>query len=368
MLMLVGTALPPAARRRRRAAHHAEARRPAQLRRGAAVGAALHLTPAWPTTRSCPRAFARTARAPPAARPTSCASMPDHRRSLRHRAWRADLRRRRWRASRRCARATPPPATATATVSGCCWRTGPTFFLHWFALNALGVSVVPINADLRAAELRYLVGPQRARAGREPAAAHRRPARRGRAAGRMPVLLAIGDAGAVAAAPWPAPQARRRRSTRDSECALLYTSGTTGRPKGCMLQQRLLPACRASGTRGIGGLCALRAGEERVITPLPLTHMNAMAYSTMAMLHDRRLPGAARSLPPRQLVAVSVRESRATIVHYLGVMPAMLLGAPPSPDDREHAVRFGFGAGVDRRAARAVRSSASAFRCSRPGP
>ncbi|HAP24105.1 MAG TPA: ATP-dependent acyl-CoA ligase, partial [Achromobacter sp.] len=34
----------------------------------------------------------------------------------------------------------------------------PAFFLHWFALNALGVSVVPINPDLRAAELEYLAG------------------------------------------------------------------------------------------------------------------------------------------------------------------------------------------------------------------
>ena len=33
----------------------------------------------------------------------------------------------------------------------------PAFLLHWFALNALGVSVVPIHADLRAAELRYLI-------------------------------------------------------------------------------------------------------------------------------------------------------------------------------------------------------------------
>ncbi|MDO9462067.1 MAG: AMP-binding protein, partial [Alphaproteobacteria bacterium] len=33
----------------------------------------------------------------------------------------------------------------------------PAFFLHWFALNGLGVSVVPINADLRSAELEYLV-------------------------------------------------------------------------------------------------------------------------------------------------------------------------------------------------------------------
>jgi acyl-CoA synthetase (AMP-forming)/AMP-acid ligase II len=44
-----------------------------------------------------------------------------------------------------------------------------------------------------------------------------------------------------------------------------------------------------------------------------------------------------------------VAQSRATIVHYLGVMPAMLIGADPSPADRDHAVRFGFGAGVDRR-------------------
>ncbi|HEY6822946.1 MAG TPA: AMP-binding protein, partial [Steroidobacteraceae bacterium] len=45
----------------------------------------------------------------------------------------------------------------------------------------------------------------------------------------------------------------------------------------------------------------------------------------------------------------SVRQSRATIVHYLGVMPAILLSVPPSPQDRAHAVRFGFGAGVNPR-------------------
>src|SRR5262245_53230929 len=34
----------------------------------------------------------------------------------------------------------------------------PDFFRHWFALNALGVSLVPINPDMRAAELEYLIG------------------------------------------------------------------------------------------------------------------------------------------------------------------------------------------------------------------
>jgi acyl-CoA synthetase (AMP-forming)/AMP-acid ligase II len=76
--------------------------------------------------------------------------------------------------------------------------------------------------------------------------------------------------------------------------------------------------------------------------------MNAMAYSAMAMVItggclvqlDRFHPGSWWQ---------TVRDTRATVVHYLGVMPAMLLGAAPSPADRDHAVRFGFGAGVDRR-------------------
>jgi acyl-CoA synthetase (AMP-forming)/AMP-acid ligase II len=46
----------------------------------------------------------------------------------------------------------------------------------------------------------------------------------------------------------------------------------------------------------------------------------------------------------------TVREEHATIVHYLGVMPAILLTLPPSADDDLGSrVRFGFGAGSDPR-------------------
>ena len=221
----------------------------------------------------------------------------------------------------------------------------PAFFLHWFALNALGVSVVPINAELRSAELRYLLAhselclaislPERIESLREasdPAA--------------VPVLLPPDHAGPVPPAPRPAPKAAEP-ITRASECALLYTSGTTGRPKGCVLSNDYyLLAGEWYAT--IGGLCTLREGQERMVTPLPLTHMNAMAYSAMAMVItggclvqlDRFHPGSWWQ---------TVRDTHATVVHYLGVMPAMLLGAAPSPADRDHAVRFGFGAGVDRR-------------------
>ena len=33
----------------------------------------------------------------------------------------------------------------------------PAVFVHWFALNRLGASVVPLNPDLRPAELAYLI-------------------------------------------------------------------------------------------------------------------------------------------------------------------------------------------------------------------
>ena len=133
---------------------------------------------------------------------------------------------------------------------------------------------------------------------------------------------------------------------RDSECALLYTSGTTGRPKGCVLpNEYFLYAGHWYAT--VGGLIALNHGSERMLTPLPVFHMNAMAYSAMAMVTTGGCLIVLDRFHPKSWWA-SVKDSRATIVHYLGVMPPMLMGAPESADDKRHGVRFGFGAGVDK--------------------
>jgi len=91
-----------------------------------------------------------------------------------------------------------------------------------------------------------------------------------------------------------------------------------------------------------GGLIAIRDGEERLLTPLPVFHMNAMACSTLAMVSVGGCLILLDRFHPRSWWD-SVRAARATIVHYLGVMPPMLMGAPRSPQDGEHAVRFGFG-------------------------
>ena len=221
----------------------------------------------------------------------------------------------------------------------------PEFYAHWFALNALGVSVVPINPDWRAAELEFLLEHSEIcvvvtldqRRGDLAAAA--------RATGRT--LALTGPEGEdIAAAAYPVPRALRAPDAA-SECALLYTSGTTGRPKGCVLSNEYFLRAGAW-YAGIGGLCTVRPGAERMITPLPLTHMNAMACSTMCML----LTGGSLVLLDRfhpRSWWESVRASGATIMHYLGVMPAMLLAAPESATDRDHSLRFGFGAGVNPR-------------------
>ena len=89
----------------------------------------------------------------------------------------------------------------------------------------------------------------------------------------------------------------------------------------------------------------LRPGQERMLTPLPLFHMNAMATSTMAMMMSGGCLTVLDRFHPKTWWD-SVRAARATIVHYLGVMPPMLMSAQPSAQDRSHHVVFGFGAGV----------------------
>ncbi len=218
----------------------------------------------------------------------------------------------------------------------------PAFFLWWLALNRIGAAAVPVNPDLRAAELAYMTGHA------EPCLAVVLPERAEelRAAAReagieMPVI----SPGAPLPAPRAGAQIAAEGQGRAAEAALLYTSGTTGKPKGCILTNEYFLMAGAW-YAGAGGLCALTDEGERMITPLPIFHMNAMAYSFMAMIAVGGCLTALDRFHPRSWWD-SVRASGATCLHYLGVMPSMLMGLPEDPKDRAHSVRFGFGAGVD---------------------
>jgi len=218
----------------------------------------------------------------------------------------------------------------------------PVFFMLWLALNRISVSVVPINPDLRARELSYLLG-------------HSEPALIIAIATHITVLqAAVLDAQIKANVieinderPTPRANAVVAKSLKgnEREAAVLYTSGTTGNPKGCVLPNNYF-LLAGSWYANVGGLANLSTDGERMITPLPLFHMNAMAYSFMAMITVGGCLTVLDRFHPRSWWD-DVRESKATCLHYLGVMPSMLMDANASANDQQHTVKFGFGAGVD---------------------
>ncbi|WP_282605163.1 AMP-binding protein [Pelagibius sp. Alg239-R121] len=216
----------------------------------------------------------------------------------------------------------------------------PAFLVHWLALNRLGASIVPINPDLRAAELAYLVSHSEMDLA-VVLKARQEDLKRAGADGGLAVI------GPDANVPIVAEHAKQQTGGFDDEAALLYTSGTTGLPKGCVLNNSYFLNC-GHWYRFVGGHCALNLDGERMITPLPLFHMNALACSTMAMIAVGGCLTVLDRFHPTSWWE-SVRSSKATVMHYLGVMPAMLMSAADSGEDRNHFLRFGFGAGVEER-------------------
>jgi crotonobetaine/carnitine-CoA ligase len=74
--------------------------------------------------------------------------------------------------------------------------------------------------------------------------------------------------------------------------------------------------------------------------------MNAQAVTaTGAILTANCLAQPERFSPTRWWKDVAA--SKATLVHYLSVMPPLLLKQAPAPEDKQHRVKAGFGAGVE---------------------
>lgn len=223
----------------------------------------------------------------------------------------------------------------------------PEQFLVYLALNSIGACAVPINTELSTNEIGHVLRhsgstgiialPEVGDQLRE--AAHSNGV-------EVPVSTA-GAAGLRASDP-----ARTRlpkvEDARHRPIAILYTSGTSGTPKGCVITNAYaLKSGKAYGSPEPA--LTLRPGVDRVLNPLPMFHMNTLMMTAGGVI-DR---GACLIVPGRFSLRnwwEDVRATRATRIHYLGLMIPALLTLPESPHDIEHQVVSAFGAGVDEHA------------------
>lgn len=219
----------------------------------------------------------------------------------------------------------------------------PEHFLHKIALNSLGASAVPVNPDYRAAEIAYLIGHCKADAAVVLETRAQQLARGVAESGRVVPTVTM-ERFAMGA---PSPLRRAENGTFDGlrEASILYTSGTTGRPKGCILSQGYEIGCGAwLALRG--GLATPIEGQDRLYTTLPLYHVTSWLYTIYRVMVTGGCQIQSDRFSPTRWWR-EVVDSRATVIQYLGVLTSILAAQPPTQEERAHSVRYGAGASVD---------------------
>ncbi|WP_338113711.1 long-chain fatty acid--CoA ligase [Thiococcus pfennigii] len=217
---------------------------------------------------------------------------------------------------------------------------GPEFAALYLGILKAGATVVPLNLRLSPKELAFILADagvaalcwdeELAEIAEHPALAALALVARVRiaAAGSPegPVLTGLPD---VAGEPPERPCAPQ------DAAAILYTSGTTGRPKGAVLTHGNL----VSNARAVAAALGLRAGEDRVLVVLPMFHAFAATVGMLApLLQGAALVPLARFEPV--LVSEAIGAHGATV--FLGVpsMYHLLLRVAEAVRGRWRSVRF----------------------------
>ena len=223
----------------------------------------------------------------------------------------------------------------------------PEYLYLWYALNKIGASMVPINAEFTSYETEYLINHSESKMLAIDAGHYYILQEiRDRCSNLGKVLLLDMDQVRENEERFPNFWSKQTLELKkvdikiDDEAAILYTSGTTGRPKGCIVDQFYY--------LNIGRIHVdqhLITPNDRILTPLPLFHMNAQSMTAIGALSI----GAGVVLIERFHSSTwwdDIRKYEVTFFHYLGVIPAILYSMPETNQDTLPKKVYGVGAGV----------------------
>lgn len=124
--------------------------------------------------------------------------------------------------------------------------------------------------------------------------------------------------------------------TTDSSM-VIFTSGTTGLAKGCVLSHRTIIRT-ASLFSDVAGF----RPDDVLYCPFPLFHIDATHQTVIPAL----LNGSVAAIAPRFSVSkfwTDIRHYEATVFDFMGSTLAMLWNQPEKPDDADNPARLGWG-------------------------
>lgn len=122
-------------------------------------------------------------------------------------------------------------------------------------------------------------------------------------------------------------------TTSDDPLLLVYTSGTTGKPKGALLSHRGLIG------RAITQNAMWPCEDIRIINPLPINHIGSVGFISMYALVGGGTQFLLERLHPRQFLDVIERE-RVTVWIGLPVTYALILDDPSFAGRRLDSLRW----------------------------
>lgn len=213
-------------------------------------------------------------------------------------------------------------------------RTTPPYLLCWLGLASIGAVSVPTNPAGTMQELAGLIGQVRPRLVVSDGALLPQIVAAGAAEPSVLGVLDIDDLLGDWRVAHEVGGSLPMDAGPDDLAVLIPTSGTTGRSKLVMQTHRAY----AMAGEGFPYWMELTA-EDRLMTSLPLFHVNAPAYSVLGSLAS----GAGLVLLPRFSASGfldSARRHGATEFNAIGAMLEILIRQPPRPDDADTPLRL----------------------------